>query len=135
MQIDQQPAMIADTTPERPMGQALWRGFRTRCPSCGEGRLLHRYLKVHDTCPECGEELFHHRADDGPAYLSILIVGHIMAPLLLLAFKTFRPEPLVLFAIFAVGSMALAFYLLPRLKGIVIAFQWARRMGGFDRPA
>lgn len=135
MQIDQQPAIIADTMPERPMGQALWRGFRTRCPNCGEGRLLHHYLKVHDTCPECGEELFHHRADDGPAYLSILIVGHIMAPLLLLTFKTFRPEPLVLFAIFAVGSMALAFYLLPRLKGIVIAFQWARRMGGFDRPA
>ncbi len=135
MPFDPRTALFADTAPERPLGRALLRGFRIRCPNCGEGRILHRYLKVHDSCPECGEELFHHRADDGPAYLSILIVGHVMAPLLLLTFKIFRPEPLELFAIFAVGSMALAFYLLPRLKGLVIAFQWARRMGGFDKPA
>ena len=42
------------------------------------------YLSVGQRCQACGQELFHHRADDGPAYLTVLIVGHVMAPLLLL---------------------------------------------------
>ena len=37
------------------------------------------YLSVGQRCQACGQELFHHRADDGPAYLTILIVGHVMA--------------------------------------------------------
>ena len=129
------PAELAtDLPPERPLWPAIWKGLRMRCPRCGKGRLLHSYLKVNDSCPACGQELFHHRADDGPAYLSILIVGHVMAPLLLIVFEIWRPAPLVLFSIFAVGSVALTLYLLPRLKGLVVAFQWARRMEGFDSP-
>ena len=89
------------------------------------------YLTVRDGCPVCDERLDHHRADDGPAYLTILIVGKIMAPALLWVFTTFRPEPLVLASVFTVGTVALSLYLLPRLKGAVIAFQWAKRMHGF----
>ena len=120
----------------RPALPALWRGWRRRCPSCGQGPMLSGYLEVRDACAVCREELHHHRADDGPAYLTILIVGHLMAPLLLLVFMTWRPEPLVLFTIFAVGCVALSLYLLPRLKGMVVAFQWSRLMHGFgEDPA
>ena len=73
----------------------------------------------------------HHRADDGPAYLTILIVGHLMAPLLHVMFVNFRPDPLVLATTFTIGCVGLSLYLLPRLKGAVVAFQWARRMHGF----
>ena len=71
-----------DTTTEndRPTWPALVKGFRCRCPKCGEGKLLHGYLKVNDSCGNCGQELFHHRADDGPAYLTILFVGHLAGP-------------------------------------------------------
>jgi uncharacterized protein (DUF983 family) len=120
-----------DTTDERPLRPALVKGWRRKCPSCGKGKLLHSYLKVNTSCDSCGQELYHHRADDGPAYLTILIVGHIMAPSLLAVFTKFRPEPLVLFSIFAVGCVALSLYLLPRLKGAVVGFQWARQMHGF----
>jgi uncharacterized protein (DUF983 family) len=124
------------TTPtedeDRPLWPALVKGWRRRCPSCGSGPLLKGYLSVRSTCPVCREELHHHRADDGPAYLTILIVGHLMAPMLLFVFETFRPEPLVLFTIFAIGTVALSLYLLPRLKGAMIAFQWARHMHGFS---
>ena len=85
-----------------------------------------RTNKNHDT-PH------HQRADDGPAYLTILIVGHLMAPLLMVVFETWRPEPLVLFTIFAIGCVALSLYLLPRLKGVMIGFQWARYMHGSGR--
>ena len=125
-------SMTDPQSDERELWPALAKGWRQKCPNCGEGKLLHSYLKVNDTCAACEQELHHHRADDGPAYLTILIVGHIMAPALLIAFKTFRPEPMVLFSIFAVGCIALSLYLLPRLKGAVVGFQWARRMHGFD---
>jgi len=127
--------LTAETGTDRPLRPALWRGFRRKCPNCGEGAVLHSYLKVNDSCPVCKEAFHHHRADDGPAYLTILIVGHLMGPLLLVVFEAFRPEPMVLFSIFAVGCLTLSLYLLPRLKGAVVAFQWARRMHGFDQPA
>ena len=124
-----------DSTQDRPLWPTLAKGWRRKCPRCGEGPLLYRYLKVHDTCANCGQELHHHRADDGPAYLTILIVGHIMAPALLAAFTIWRPQPMVLFSVFAVGCIALSLYLLPRLKGAVVGFQWARHMHGFDDPS
>ncbi len=115
----------------RAVWPALARGWRGKCPHCGSGPLLRSYLKVNDTCKVCREELHHHRADDGPAYLTILIVGHIMAPLLLLSFQYWRPDPLMLFSVFAVGCVALSLYLLPRLKGAIVGLQWARHMHGF----
>ncbi len=118
-------------TSNRPMRPAMLRGWRRRCPSCGAGPMLRGYLKVRDTCPVCQEELYHHRADDGPAYLTILIVGHLMAPVILWSFETFRPDPLVLASAVSVGCVALSLYLLPRLKGMIVGVQWAKRMHGF----
>jgi len=120
-------------TSERPRLPAMMRGWRQKCPNCGAGPLLFNYLKVHDHCTVCEQEFQHHRADDGPAYLTILLVGHLIAPLLHVVFVQFRPEPIVLFTIFAVGTVALSLYLLPRLKGAMIGFQWAKGMGGFAR--
>ncbi len=117
---------------ERPVGSSMLRGFRRQCPRCGAGPLMQGYLKVRDTCVVCGEELHHHRADDGPAYLTILIVGHLMAPLILWAFTEFRPDPMVLATIFSVGCVTLSLWMLPRLKGAIVGFQWAKRMHGFD---
>ncbi len=116
---------------ERNTMLALKRGWRRRCPNCGAGPMLRGYLQVRETCPVCGESLHHHRADDGPAYLTILLVGHLMAPLILLVFVEYRPEPLVLATIFSVGTVALSLFLLPRLKGALVGMQWAKRMHGF----
>lgn len=113
--------------------RAMLRGWRRKCPNCGSGPLLKSYLKVNDVCSVCREELFHQRADDGPAYLTILLVGHLMAPLLHMVFVAWRPEPLTLFTIFAVGCVGLSLYLLPRLKGAIVGYQWARGMGGFGK--
>ena len=120
---------------DRQLGPAMRRGWARRCPSCGSGPLLRGYLTVRESCPVCGEALHHQRADDGPAYLTILIVGHLMAPLILYVFTTFRPDPLVLASVFSVGTVALSLYLLPRLKGALVALQWAKRMHGFGGKA
>ncbi len=71
----------------RPTGnlflQSLLRGLKGRCPHCNEGRLFWRYLKVEPRCHTCGHDLAKYPADDGPAYFTILIAGHlIVAPIL-----------------------------------------------------
>lgn len=121
------------TEDDRPMRAAMLRGWRRRCPNCGAGPLLKGYLAVRDACPVCGEDLHHQRADDGPAYLTILIVGHLMAPLFLWSFVAYRPDPMIMATLFTVGTVALSLYLLPRLKGVIVAVQWAKRMHGFGR--
>ena len=120
---------------ERNTKQSLLRGWRLTCPRCGEGHLFNGYLSVEDTCDACGQDLRHQRADDGPAYLTILIVGHIIAPLMLWVFTEYEPEPLVVASVFSVGAVALSLYLLPRLKGVIVGIQWAKRMHGFGRTA
>jgi uncharacterized protein (DUF983 family) len=120
---------------ERPTKQAMARGFRRRCPNCGEGHMFVSYLKVADSCPVCREELHHDRADDGPAYLTILIVGHLLGFAMHFAWVKFRPEPLVMATVFTIGCTALSLYLLPRLKGLIVGIQWAKRMHGFGKSS
>ncbi|MBT4566682.1 MAG: DUF983 domain-containing protein [Marinovum sp.] len=117
---------------DRELFPAVRKGWRRKCPSCGQGPLMDGYLKIRKSCSSCNAQLHHHRADDGPAYLTILIVGHITMPLLHYAFVKWRPDPYILLAIFGVGCIVLSLYLLPRLKGVVVAFQWARYMHGFS---
>ncbi|MDO5646378.1 DUF983 domain-containing protein [Paracoccus sp. (in: a-proteobacteria)] len=121
-------------TNDRPTKPALLRGAVGRCPACGQGRMFTSYLKVADHCPDCNEALHHQRADDGPAYLTILIVSHIMAPLLLASYMAWRPGAFTMIATFGIGCVALSLALLPVLKGGMIGFQWARRMHGFGGP-
>ncbi|MDP1667424.1 DUF983 domain-containing protein [Phaeovulum sp.] len=123
------PAPVDD----RPLGRALRRGFFGACPNCGRGRLLQGYLRLRPTCPVCGEDLSHARADDGPAYLTILVVGHIVAPTLLAVFVHWRPSPLLLMTFFAVAAVSLSLALLPRFKGMMVGIQWSRRMHGFGK--
>ena len=93
------------------------------------------YLTVRRACPACGTELFHHRADDGPAWATILITGHLLAPLMVIVFLAFRPPGWAMALGFSVVFVALSLYLLPRLKGVFVGIQWAKRMHGFGGAA
>lgn len=120
---------------ERATGRAMLRGARLRCPACGEGRLFSSYLKVADRCPACHEDLHHQQADDGPAYLTVLIVSHLGAPLLLASFIAWRPSPMTLLVSFGLGAIVLSLAMLPPIKGAMVGLQWARRMHGFGGSA
>ncbi len=116
---------------DRPTRPAMARGWRRKCPNCGQGPLFAGYLKVADHCPVCGQEFHHQRADDGPAYLTILIVGHLMALMIHFGYSAFDPDPLVMATVLSLICIALSLWLLPRIKGAFIGLQWARRMHGF----
>lgn len=118
---------------KREVLQAMLRGARCRCPNCGTGKLFTSYLKVTPTCPACGEDLSHHRADDLPPYLTIVIVGHIVVPLILFVEKHWPLGTTANLLIWLPITLILCLLLLPPTKGAVVGLQWALRMHGFDR--
>ena len=112
----------------------LTRGFTGRCPNCGQGKLLHRYLKVVSPCSACGHDNAQYPSDDAPPYFTILIIGHlVIAPLLL--FPVIWDQPaLVVVSVLLPAVLALTLLLLPRVKGGVIGVQWAIRHIEGDAP-
>jgi uncharacterized protein (DUF983 family) len=73
----------------------------------------------------CGHNLAQYRADDGPAYFTILIVGHlIVAPLLCFSF-IWTWNVLLVLALTMPLILLVTLLLLPRVKGAFIGAQWA----------
>lgn len=98
--------------------------LRLRCPRCGIGKILHRYLKVKDFCPSCGEALGHFRADDAPPYLTLTLVGHVVVPItLFLLTRGVSTE--VTIGVGLTLTTLLTLFLLPRMKSIVIVMLWS----------
>lgn len=116
---------------KRNLYEAILRGARHKCPACGIGRLFRAYLKVADTCPHCHEELYHHRADDAPPYLTIVIVGHVIVAGILVLEQTIAPPQWLQLALWLPLTVVMSLVLLPTIKGSVVGLQWANEMHGF----
>jgi uncharacterized protein (DUF983 family) len=119
----------------RDVWAAMKRGFRGRCPRCGEGKLFRAFLKVDNNCSVCGLDFTPHRADDLPAYLVIVIVGHIVVPLALMIETNYAPPVALQLAIYLPLTFIASLLLLQPVKGAVVGMQWALRMHGFDENA
>ena len=61
----------------------LTRGSRKTCPRHGKGPVLTGYLKPRASCSACKKDFGHISADDGLAWLTLLIIGHAVIPLML----------------------------------------------------
>ena len=122
-------------TEKRNVWTALKRGFRGRCPRCGEGKLFRAFLKVDNNCSVCGLDFTPHRADDLPAYLVIIIVGHIMVPLALFIETNYSPPVALQLETYLPLTLIASLVLLQPVKGAVVGIQWALRMHGFDENA
>jgi uncharacterized protein (DUF983 family) len=112
--------------------QALTRGFAMRCPNCGHGHLFGRFLKVVDHCEVCGEDYTAQRADDFPAYLVIVVVGHLVVPALLAVAIAYDPPAWIQLAIWLPVTLFSALGLLQPTKGTIVALQWQTGMHGFE---
>ena len=97
-----------------------------------KGHLFSSYLKVADQCDVCGEELFHHRADDMPPYIAIVIVGHIIVGLMLELELHATVAPWMYMVTMVPLAVILPLLMLPSIKGAIVGLQWANRMYGFD---
>jgi len=128
--IGTEPLNIDDD--KRDLTNAMLRGARGKCPSCGEGKVFSSYLKVNDHCPKCDEALYHHRADDAPPYLTIFVLGHIIVPLMLMVETSYTPPMWVHWSIWPAMAIILSLALLPLIKGAFVNLQWALRLHGFN---
>ena len=99
---------------------AFARGLRGHCPHCGEGRLFRSYLKVEPTCPACGVDLARYPADDGPAYFTILIVGHLVIVPILFIPWVWQGPTLVTVPVTLSFLAVVTLGLLPIVKGAFI---------------
>lgn len=108
-----------------PLLRSIRRGLAHHCPACGSGRLYGRYLKVEPVCAHCSHGLARYPADDGPAYLTILVVGHlIIAPMLF--FPIVWESPAYYSLPILLGSLSVVtLALLPRIKGGWIGLMYA----------
>jgi uncharacterized protein (DUF983 family) len=130
--------MPFDATPEPSSPQAeprnwlraLALGFKQLCPRCGRGHLFFRYLKVEPVCTRCGLALSSYRADDAPPYFTILVVGHIIVPAMLILEQMKHPPEWVHIVLWIPLTLVLTLILLPRIKGAVIGWHWAAAVGG-----
>lgn len=114
--------------------QAALRGARNRCPGCGREALFARFLKPIPKCGSCGQDWTHQQADDFPAYLAILLTGHILAPLIIaLVNHTDLPVWGLMVLIVSLAAVMMLATLQPA-KGAIIAVQWWLGMHGFERP-
>ena len=116
------------------MKLAARRGILGRCPCCGEGKLFRAYLKQVDNCSVCGEAFGHIRADDAAPWLTIILVGHIFIPLMLLVVAFTTLPGWVSAVLWSCVFAGLSLAILPRAKGLFIAILWRTRAPG-SNPA
>jgi uncharacterized protein (DUF983 family) len=108
-----------------PLLPSVFRGLKGRCPACGEGKVFWKYLKVSARCETCDHDLARYPADDGPAYLTILVVGHlIVAPLLFFPI-VWQSSPAYSLPLILIPLAVLTLALLPRIKGGWIGLMYA----------
>lgn len=112
---------------------AVKRGLRRCCPNCGEGKLFAGYLKQVEVCSRCGERFGHIRADDGPAWLTIIAVGHLVVPLALEVELNTHWPMWVAMTLWPSLALALTLAGLPFAKGIFVAAIWAMKAPGSEQ--
>jgi uncharacterized protein (DUF983 family) len=122
----------AGAVEKRDVWTSMKRGFRGRCPRCGEGKLFRAFLKVDGNCSVCNLDFTPHRADDLPAYLVIVIVGHLLVPIILWVETDYSPPVWLQLSIYLPFTLVASLLLLQPVKGAVVGMQWALRMHGFD---
>lgn len=112
---------------------AIYRGACGRCPRCGESKLFRAFLKPVGHCPACRQDWTHQQADDFPAYVSIFLTGHIMAPVIIALVQDTKLSLPALAAIILPLMLGLMTLFLQPAKGGIVALQWWFGMHGFTK--
>lgn len=102
------------------------RGFLKTCPQCGKSNLYSSYLNIIPRCKnkKCKFTFEKYSTDDGPAYFTIFIIGHVVIPLIVFL-EGLETPPSFIFQItfWPIFTILLGIWLLPRIKGAFLGFQ------------
>lgn len=108
--------------------RVLISGILKKCPKCSNGKIFSGYLKINNNCSKCNEDLSIYRTDDFGPWLSIVLAGHIVVPLVLSAEQAFVPDLWLQALIWIPFSLIIVLYLLPISKSICLAIMWRLKM-------
>lgn len=113
-----------------PILRCMARGFRLRCPRCGEGKVLRSFLKPNPACACCGEDYSAIRTDDFAPWLGILVIGHVLVPLAILVETLFQPSLTAHLIIWTLVGLEMVLLFLPRAKGMALGLMWSLNLRG-----
>ena len=102
-----------------------------RCPRCHQGRLYKSWLEIADNCSECGLYYAAREQGDGPASVSVLFVGALVAITASIVEIKFEP-PFWLHAVLWVPLIIIvSLRSLKFVKAALVAMQYQYRKDDF----
>ena len=105
----------------------LIRSLMKKCPQCGKGKLFSSYLKLYKSCHICNEELSVFRTDDFGPWLTIILAGHIIVPLILFVEQSYAPDLWLQTLVWIPLTIITVLLILPISKSICLAILWKQR--------
>ena len=91
------------------------------------------YIAMPPNCAVCDEPIGAITTADIAPYFTILIVGHIIVPLLLLSEQLAAPPMWLQMTLWPTLALLLTLVTLPRVKGAIVGLMWALRLRGDER--
>lgn len=111
----------------------LARGWRRRCPRCGNGRLFAGWYTLNDQCPTCGL-IFKHADDNTWAFMymsTAFLTGVVLVVMLVLT----PPSVWMARALVLPAALLLIAGSLPYRKGVAIALEYIVSTRWADRQS
>ncbi len=102
-----------------------------QCPRCGKGALFSGLLTIAERCGECGLAFHGREQGDGPAFLSILIVGALAGVFAAIVDVRYAPPIWVHVAVWPLFIVGTSLLSLRWLKAGLVTMQY--RVRG-DKP-
>lgn len=100
--------------------QAVWTGFKLRCPACGRGPILNERRAIYLNCPGCGARLY--RPDDAD-WLVVWLSGYTAASIVLIGL-------IAAFQLFTDLGIGVQIAVSTALAALVLALGYANFKGG-----
>lgn len=121
--------------PIPPVKTVLGRGWRRRCPQCGEGKIYQGWLKLHDRCAHCDLKYL---KDQGDLWGSLVVVDRalFLFPLVVLIYFRLN-NPATFWFYFSSGVIVfLMVYTLPHRNGVGLGLDYLfrRHWGDLAEP-
>lgn len=111
----------------------LKRSFLCVCPGCGKHKLFKSYITQVPQCIGCKIEWKSFQAHDGPAWLTIFLVGHILAPIMIFTEMNADWSQWISAMIWSSAALILSFLLLSPIKALFMTIMWRNKLSESNR--
>lgn len=112
----------------------LGRGWRKKCPHCGQGPLFKRWTRLHEHCSVCGLKLLENEGDLWGYILFADRALFILPLIVMIYFQLYNPNS-VWFFVFGGSVLFGLIYTLPHRTGMSLALDYLIRRKSGDLAA